>query len=98
MSERCEHPRVKVDAKAQRIRPKHDGGSLTLGYELVASVKCLECDEPFRFLGLPIGVSKDTATTNEGASELRAPMSPDVEPVYFKDLEGLEDAEANDLN
>lgn len=86
---KCEHPKVKVESTVHRIRPKYEGGSVTLGYEMKAHIECSVCGTPFLFLGLPIGVSNETATTDEPGTELRAPVAPldKVEPVYLSPAE-----------
>jgi hypothetical protein len=43
-------------------------------------VKCVECDEPFRFLGVGAGLSPYVPLTSLDGLELRAPIEPQGTP------------------
>ena len=42
-------------------------------------VKCIECGEPFRFIGLPAGINFERPTVSIDETELHAPIEPEGE-------------------
>lgn len=52
-----------------------EGGPVT-HWTVDVKVRCRSCGMPFRFLGLPIGVSAVRPTASFGEDELRAPIEP----------------------
>lgn len=46
-------------------------------------VRCAECEEPFRFLGLSPGVDFERPTVSIDGLELRCPIEPQGEPRLF---------------
>lgn len=46
-------------------------------------IKCSECDEPFRFLGVPGGLSPYEPRVSIDGLELRAPIEPQGTPTLL---------------
>lgn len=70
----CEHEDFEVDAKVIRLS---DSGRFTMDVR----VKCTQCEHPFRFLGLPMGVDLNGATTSADGTEGRFSIHPKGVPV-----------------
>lgn len=43
------------------------------------TVKCAECGEPFRFVGVPAGLSYEQPMVSIDGLELHAPIEPEIE-------------------
>jgi hypothetical protein len=43
------------------------------------NVRCVDCDEPFRFIGLPAGINFEHPTVSIDGLTLHAPIEPEVE-------------------
>jgi hypothetical protein len=69
-------------ANIQRLSHE-DGGSIT-GYSVDFRVECADCGLPFRFMGLPFGLSFSTPRLSADSCELRAP----IEPAYVPEIMG----------
>lgn len=52
-----------------------DNGPVT-GYMAEIRVRCLDCDEPFRWIGVPAGMSPGAPRVSVDETELRAPIRP----------------------
>lgn len=46
-------------------------------------IRCVQCDEPFRFLGLPAGISFERPMVSVTGCELRAPIEPQGDRRLF---------------
>lgn len=57
----------------------HQTGILT-GYSADVYVNCAKCNLPFEWVGPPMGLAPDYPTTDLMRHELRAPITPCVEP------------------
>ena len=73
MAEPCRHARHRVDADVHFFE---DTGLWSLELKL----SCEECGEPFRFLGLPAGISFTEPMIGVDGLELRVPVEPQGEP------------------
>ena len=68
MSE-CEHKEFEAEVTVNRIE---DTGQFAADVH----IKCIKCKKPFRFLGLPGGVSMSYPTISIDATEARLPIAP----------------------
>ncbi|MGE0444534.1 MAG: hypothetical protein AB7P99_04845 [Vicinamibacterales bacterium] len=69
----CAHEEFEASVAVGRIL---DVGKFTAELR----VKCRQCGEPFRFVGVPAGVSLDRATVSIDELELRVPIEPQGAP------------------
>jgi hypothetical protein len=65
----CEHFNFDASVEVNRLE---DVGKFQAGIRIV----CRDCGQPFRFLGLPMGVDLAGATTNGDATEARMAIAP----------------------
>ncbi len=72
--ENCKHEEFKVQAAVGRLTDE-EGGEVKR-YTVDIEVHCMQCFMPFRFIGLPGGVSPNQPTVNFDGTELRAPIIP----------------------
>lgn len=70
----CPHDTFQVSANVGRLT-KGDGGPVT-GYTADITVRCTQCNLPFRFIGLPAGTHHSEPRVNLDGTELRAPIEP----------------------
>jgi len=70
----CEHERFSTNALVHRIT-ETEGGPV-IRYSVDVRIKCEDCDKPFRFIGLPMGLSPAVPKTDLSGIELRAPIEP----------------------
>lgn len=59
-----------------------------VGIQCEIKVWCKECSEPFRFVGLEVGVLFDRPTISPNGEELRAPIRPASDPGFGLGLPG----------
>lgn len=69
----CGHEDFAVTARVGRLE---DIGRFVLEVE----VRCTECGEPFRFLGLPAGIAVDRPVLSIDGLEATLPIEPEGEP------------------
>lgn len=77
----CEHRDFWVHADVNRLTDV-DGGPVT-GYSMDLHVFCRDCNEPFEFIGPPIGLDRRGPRVSFDATELRAPIRPRSAPPGF---------------
>lgn len=72
----CPHEQFHADVKVARLL---DSG------KFMAEVRicCVECSEPFRFIGIPAGISFDYPAVSIDGLELNAPIEPEIEKQLF---------------
>ena len=68
----CAHENFKADVKVARLL---DSGKFMAEIRVV----CLDCDEPFRFVGVQAGLRFDGPAVSIDGLELRAPIEPELE-------------------
>lgn len=68
----CEHLEFMVGANITRLC-EVEGGPIT-GYTADISISCRKCGQPFQFIGLPAGSSRDHPTVSIDATEARMPI------------------------
>jgi hypothetical protein len=86
----CDHPNVEVRNNFVRL-VKSDNGPVEK-YVLEISVKCTDCNLPFRFVGdkhLKVGMSVDAPRTTPDFCTLRAPIEPTDKPLQKETIKKL---------
>jgi hypothetical protein len=68
----CTHPGHAVACAIARLE---DSGKFMAEIRIV----CVECREPFRFVGVPAGLRFDGPAVSVDGLELRAPIEPEIE-------------------
>lgn len=71
---KCEHQNFHALVRVGRIS-KDEGGPIT-AYMADITVKCAECQQPFEFVGVPMGLSYDGPMCSPNMQELRIPLTP----------------------
>lgn len=74
MSEPCEHWLFQSQVNVFRLTDG-EGGKVT-GYTAEVEIRCLGCESPMLFLGLPVGSRPDYPTVSFDRRQLRAPVEP----------------------
>jgi hypothetical protein len=75
----CYHPEFDVSVQIGRIGENDDNNptpGMPTAFIAEIVVKCGACDEPFKFDGVPAGLSYDSPATSVDGRELRAPIRP----------------------
>jgi hypothetical protein len=76
----CLHTNFETYAKITRLTDQDDTTIVT-GYRGDFTVVCLDCGQPFEFIGVPGGYNPCYPTANVGNTELRCPLRPStIEP------------------
>lgn len=70
----CEHFNFMVNAEVSRLTDTK--GGRVIGYGCDVTARCVDCGLPFRWLGLPFGVSKTNPTVSIDGLELRGLLAP----------------------
>lgn len=70
----CKHEQFFAQVNVARIED-------TGGFYADVTVKCVECDTPFHFVGVPGGLSPREPRCDPFALELRAPIKPGPLPL-----------------
>lgn len=70
---KCGH--TAFTANVDIVRLTNDGGTLT-GFQADVTVKCLECETPFVWLGVPGGLNLDGVAVGVDGQQLRAACAP----------------------
>lgn len=70
MSNDCKHERFHADVNVNRLL---DTGK----FMAEIHIRCVECGEPFRFIGLPAGVHFEWPTVSIDETTLHAPIEPE---------------------
>lgn len=74
MSEECKHNSFRVQANVARITEEEGGPAKN--FLLEVQVWCDQCNEPFEFVSLPVGLSFDKPTANVDFTEAHLPIRP----------------------
>ena len=75
----CDHENFVADVAVNRLTTD-EGGPVT-GYSADVRVRCLDCDEPFVFIGVPVGCTPRFPAASLTGDELRAPIRPASAPA-----------------
>lgn len=70
----CEHPDFEAWVEVNRLTDT-EGGPVT-GYSADIKVNCKACRLPFRWVGLPAGLSPGQPMVSVDGLELRVPLAP----------------------
>lgn len=70
----CEHPDFEVHAAIGRLTDTDDGP--VTAYVAEIRVRCADCGEPFRWVGVAAGAMPDRPMCSVDETELRAPIRP----------------------
>jgi hypothetical protein len=83
----CEHREFEALVEINRL--SHNPGGPVVGYAADISVFCAQCGEPFRWTGVPAGVSPKRPTCSVDEKVLRAPLRPaSADPDFGLGLPG----------
>ena len=72
----CEHTSFFGEFKVARFED-------TGGFSAAITIKCTQCGELFRFLGLPSGFSFERPMVSIDGLELNVPIEPQGEPALY---------------
>ena len=75
----CKHESFYTVAEVNRITDGDEGP--VVGYSLDLRVACDQCQLPFRFLGLPVGVDSNGASVSADGQEGRFAIAPNDKVV-----------------
>ncbi|GAB3156366.1 hypothetical protein GCM10027258_62690 [Amycolatopsis stemonae] len=70
----CPHTVFIGDVQVGRLTETDDGPVIAFSADI--KIKCAQCDEPFRFMGLPAGILRSRPAVSIDETELRAPIRP----------------------
>src|SRR6267378_831653 len=71
----CPHADFAAEVEVNRLTASDDDPTV-IGYSASAWVRCADCDEPFRWTGVPAGSSPHHPACSPDETELRAPLRP----------------------
>lgn len=77
----CEHENFAVEANVARLSDVEDGP--INGFSADIKILCMDCGEPFVFIGLPVGLDPRRPMSSLSGTELRAPIRPVSSPSDF---------------
>lgn len=70
----CAHEAFTSYVAVNRLTSGDDGP--VTGYAADIRISCAQCGEPFRFVGVPVGLTPDRPMCSMDEAELRAPIRP----------------------
>lgn len=70
----CPHENFDAIVAVNRITATDDGPVTAFNADI--RVRCADCDEPFRWIGVPAGMSPALPMVSVDETELRAPLRP----------------------
>ena len=70
----CQHLKFGAHVDVHRLED-------TGGFMADVRIKCVECDQPFSFLGLPAGLSFERPMVSLDGCELHVPLEPGAQPI-----------------
>lgn len=71
----CAHEDFAAFVEVARIAASDDDPTI-VGFAAEVRIHCVQCDEPFRFIGVPAGMLPNRPTCSVDEAELRAPIRP----------------------
>lgn len=85
----CPHEDFDAYVAVNRITA-NDTDPTVVGYAADIKVQCRACEEPFRWTGVPAGLSPGRPTCSVDETELRAPLRPaSADPDFGMGLPGF---------
>jgi hypothetical protein len=83
-------PHENFDAQVVVARLTKEEGGPVVGYSADITVRCADCEEPFRWTGVPGGHSPRQPMCSPDETELRAPLRPaSADPDFGMGLPGF---------
>lgn len=76
----CKHERFQCSCAVTRISDEQDPEKI-IGYATDIKVHCIDCGQPFEWIGIPMGLSMFEPMVSADGLELRAPMRPSGLPI-----------------
>ena len=70
----CPHNNFDATVEVNRLCDKPDGP--VNAYAADIRIRCRDCDEPFRFIGVPAGLRPNRPTCSVDETELHTPIRP----------------------
>jgi hypothetical protein len=70
----CPHEHFDAEVGVNRLTSEPDGP--VNAYSADIRIRCVQCDEPFRWIGVQAGVKPDRPMVSVDETELRAPIRP----------------------
>jgi hypothetical protein len=77
----CQHENCQATVEVVRLTAV-EGGPVT-SFTAQVRIWCADCDEPFQWVGMPIGLSPLIPMVSVDGRELRAPLRPASAPPGF---------------
>jgi hypothetical protein len=74
---KCEHPDFEANVTVNRLEDSH-------GFMADITIKCAFCEQPFQFMGVPMGLNMGGVSTDPLKTELRAAIKPAEVPSWAK--------------
>lgn len=71
----CEHTNFRARVEVSRIT-KSETDLSVIGYYADVRIHCIECELPFEFIGLPMGLGPTEPRTSVDCLEARMPIKP----------------------
>jgi hypothetical protein len=85
----CPHEDFTATVEVCRHAASDDDPTI-VGYSAEIQVRCVACDEPFRWTGVPCGLSMSHPTCSPDETELHAPLRPaSADPDFGMGLPGF---------
>ncbi|MGW6292448.1 hypothetical protein [Streptomyces sp. NPDC055058] len=85
----CPHENFAAHVDVARIT-RSDTDPTVIGYSADIKVNCTDCDEPFRWTGVPAGLSPRQPMCSIDETELHAPLRPaSADPDFGLGLPGF---------
>lgn len=72
----CPHENFDVWAEMNRITATDEPGAPVAAFMADIKVSCTDCNEPFRWIGVPAGLMRDRPSCSVDETELHAPVRP----------------------
>lgn len=84
----CPHENFESHVSVNRLKETEDGPITAYAADIV--IRCLDCDEPFRFIGVQAGMKPDRPMCSPDETELRVPIRPaSSDPDFGMGLPGF---------
>lgn len=71
----CPHENFAAHVDVGRLAAGDDDPTI-VGYVAEVRIACVDCDEPFRFIGMPAGALADRPACSPNETEARLPLRP----------------------
>lgn len=85
----CPHANFDAFVDVGRVTAR-DNDPTVIGYSAEIRVNCRDCGEPFRWTGVPVGLSPGQPMCSVDHAELRAPLRPaSADPDFGMGLPGF---------